>query len=93
MAGGPAGVVVQVVVGAPCTGSHWSTVELADPLAGAPVMLLVIVVVHVTVLAPPVPDWLHWWISVIGAVDVVVIATPLTVVTMVDAVVDVPSAL
>jgi hypothetical protein len=90
---GPAGVIVQAIVGAPWTGLHWSTVELAEALAGAPVTLLVIVVVHVTVLAPPPPDWLHWWTSVMGDVDVVVLATPLTVVTMVAAVVEVPSAL
>jgi hypothetical protein len=56
-------------------------------------MSLVIVDVHVTVLAPPAPDWLHWWISVMGNVEVVVLATPLTVVTIVDAVAELPSAL
>lgn len=68
-------------------------VDVAAALAGAPVMLLVIVEVHVTVLAPPDPVWLHWWISVTGTVDVVVLAIPLTVVTIVVAVVAVPLAL
>ena len=68
-------------------------VDAAGLLAGAPVIWLVIVEVHVTVLAPPLPAWLHWCISVIGDVAVVVVATPSTVVTIVEAVVDVPSAL
>jgi len=90
---GPAGVAVQVVVGAPCTGLHWLIVESAAALAGAPLMLLVMVAVQVRVLAPPAADRLHWWISVTGDVAVVVAATPLTLVTIVDAVVDDPSAL
>lgn len=84
---------MQSVVGAPRTGLHWSMVEDAAALAGAPVMLLVMVEVHVTVLAPPFPELLHWLISVMGDVDVVELVTPLTVVTMTEAVVEVPSAL
>jgi hypothetical protein len=68
-------------------------VEDAAALAGAPVMLLVMVEVHVTVLAPPIPELLHWLISVMGNVDFVVVVAPLTVVTMTEAVVEVPSAL
>lgn len=90
---GPAGVAVQVAVGAPRRGLHWSIVERATALAGAPVMLLVIVEVHVTVAAPSLPERLHWLISVMGEVDVVELVTPLTVVTMTEAVVEVPSAL
>ena len=51
---GPAGVAVQVVVAA-IAGLHWLIVLAAGLLAGAPVMLLVIVEVHVTVLARPFP--------------------------------------
>ena len=54
MAFGPAGVAVQVLV-EPMTGLHWLMVELAGSLAGAPVIMFVIVEVHVTVLAPPFP--------------------------------------
>jgi len=68
-------------------------VESSAALAGAPVMLLVIVTVQVRVLAPPPADWLHWSTPVMGDVEVVSLATPLTLVTIVDAVVDVPSAL
>ncbi len=75
------------------TGLHWLIVEISAALAGAPVMLLVIVTVQVRVLAPPPADWLHWSTSVMGDVEVVSLATPLTLVTIVDAVVDVPSAL
>ena len=39
----------------PMAGLHWLMVELAGSLAGAPVITLVIVEVHVTVLAPPLP--------------------------------------
>lgn len=84
---------MQVVVGAPRTGLHWSMVERAAALAGAPVMMLVMVEVHVTVLAPPLPEPLHWLISVMGDVDLVELATPLTVVSMTESVVEVPSAL
>jgi hypothetical protein len=55
---GPAGVAVQVVV-EPMTGLHWLMVDPAGLLAGAPVIAFVIVAVHVTVLAPPFPAWLH----------------------------------
>ncbi len=89
---GPAGVAVQVIV-EPLAGLHWLMVDPAGLLAGAPVIAFVIVAVQVTVAAPPIPAWLHWCISVMGEVDVVVLVTPSTVVTIVDAVVDVPSAL
>ena len=74
-------------------GLHWLMVDAADLLAGASVTAFVIVAVQVTVAAPPLPARLHWCISVIGEVAVVVFATPSTVVTIVEAVVDVPSAL
>ena len=45
---------MQVVV-EPMAGLHWLIVDPAGLLAGAPVMLFVIVAVHVTVLAPPLP--------------------------------------
>lgn len=51
---GPAGVAVQVVV-EPMAGLHWLMVDAAGLLAGAPVILFVIVEVHVTALAPPMP--------------------------------------
>ena len=54
MAFGPAGVAVQVVV-EPMAGLHWLMVDAAGLLAGAPVILFVIVEVQVTVAAPPLP--------------------------------------
>ncbi len=51
---GPAGVAVQVVVPA-IVGLHWLIVDAAGLLAGAPVIMFVIVEVHATVLAPPMP--------------------------------------
>ena len=43
------------MVVAAIAGLHWLIVEAAGLLAGAPVIMLVIVEVHVTVLAPPLP--------------------------------------
>ena len=54
MAFGPAGVAVQDVVEL-VAGLHWLMVDPAGLLAGAPMILFVIVDVHVTVLAPPLP--------------------------------------
>ena len=54
MAFGPAGVTAQVAVAA-IAGLHWLIVDDAGLLAGAPVIMFVIVEVHVTVLAPPFP--------------------------------------
>ena len=90
---GPAGVAVHVVVGAPLTGLHWLMVEMAAALAGAPVMLLVMVDVHVNVLAPPPAEPLHCSMPVIGRTEVLEISTPLTEVTITEAVVELPSAL
>jgi hypothetical protein len=50
---------MQDLVGFPTNGSHWSIVEDAAALAGAPTMLLVMVTVQVTVAAPKVPAPLH----------------------------------
>ncbi len=54
MALGPAGVAVHVVVAA-IAGLHWLIVDAAGLLAGAPVIMFVIVEVQVTVLAAPFP--------------------------------------